>query len=56
MEVGDLVRNTFNGQTGIVVCEAEANGPHVVWRVIMNDGKIRRFQKYQVEVISATSR
>ena len=54
MNVSDLVRNTFNGQTGIVVCEAEANGPHVVWRVIMNDGKIRRFQKYQVEVINAS--
>ena len=54
MKVGDLVRNTFNGQTGIVVSEAEANGPHVVWRVIMNDGKIRRFQKYQMELINAS--
>ena len=28
MRAGDLIRNTFNGQTGIVVREAEANGPH----------------------------
>ena len=54
MQVGDLIRNTFNGQTGIVASEAEANGPHVVWRVIMNDGKIRRFQKYQMEVLNAS--
>ena len=52
MRAGDLIRNTFNGQVGIVVREAEANGPHVVWRVIMSDGKIRRFQKYQMEVVS----
>ena len=54
MSAGDLVRNPFNGQVGIVVSEAEANGPHVVWRVIMSDGKIRRFQKYQMEVVSAS--
>ena len=53
MKVGDLIRNTFNGQVGIVMGEAEANGPHVVWRVIMSDGKIRRFQKYLMEVVSA---
>ncbi len=54
MQVGDLVRNTFNGQVGIITGEAEADGPHVVWRVIMNDGKIRRFQKYQMELINAS--
>ena len=53
MQAGDLIRNTFNGQVGIIVREAEADGPHVVWRVMMSDGKIRRFQKYQMELISA---
>ena len=54
MQVGDLVRNTFNGQIGIIADTVETNGPWDVWRVIMNDGKIRRFQKYQMEVISAS--
>ena len=54
MKAGDLIRNTFNGQMGIVVREAEVNGPERVWFVTMSDGKIRRFQKYQMEVISAS--
>ena len=54
MNVGDLIRNTFNGQVGIVMREAEVNGPERVWFVTMSDGKIRRFQKYQMETISAS--
>ena len=54
MRVGDLVRNTFNGAVGIVISEAEANGPHVVWRVMLSDGTIRKFQHYQMELISAS--
>ena len=52
MRAGDLIRNTFNGQVGIVVREAKVNGPCPVWFVTMSDGKIRRFQKYQMEVVS----
>ena len=54
MQVGDLIRNTFNDQMGIVIREADVNGPERVWFVTMSDGKIRRFQKYQMEVISAS--
>ena len=52
MRAGDLVRNPFNGQVGIVVSEAEANGPHVVWRVLVDD-RVQKWQKYQMELISA---
>ncbi len=55
MQVGDLVRNPFNDQVGIVMREAHSlNGTERVWFVTMSDGKIRRFQKYQMEVLSAS--
>ena len=53
MQVGDLVRNSFNRQIGVILSEAEASGPHVVWRVLVN-GKVRKWQKYQMEVINAS--
>ena len=54
MQVGDLVRNSFNRQTGIILSEAALNGgPHVVWRVLVS-GKVQKWQKYQMEVISAS--
>ena len=53
MQVGDLVRNSFNRQTGVILSEAEASGPHVVWRVLVN-GKVRKWQKFQMRVISAS--
>ena len=51
MQVGDLVRNSFNRQTGVILSEAEASGPHVVWRILVN-GKVRKWQRFQMEVIS----
>ena len=53
MRVGDLVRNPFNGQTGVILSEAEANGPHVVWRVLAK-GTVLKWQKYQMEVVNAS--
>ena len=53
MQVGDLVRNSFNRQVGVILSEAEASGPHVVWRVLVN-GKVRKWQNYQMEVINAS--
>ena len=51
MKVGDLVRNPFNGHTGVILGEAEANGPHVVWRVLVKS-RVQKWQKYQMEIIS----
>ncbi len=51
MQVGDLVINSFNRQRGVILGDAEASGPHVVWRVLVN-GKVRKWQKYQMRVIS----
>ena len=53
MQVGDLVRNSFNRQTGVILGEAEASGPYVVWRVLVN-GKVRKWQRFQMETINAS--
>ena len=51
MNVGDLVRNSFNRQIGVVIGEAQVNGPCPVWNVVVN-GKLNKWQRYQMEVIS----
>ncbi len=51
MQVGDLVINCFNRQRGIILGIAEASGPHVVRRVLVN-GKVVKWQKFQMRVIN----
>ena len=51
MQVGDLVINCFNRQRGLIIGEADASGPHVVWRVLVNS-KVQKWQKFQMRVIN----
>ena len=53
MQVGDLVRNTFNGKVGIITGEAEVNGTCTVWFVLVS-GVLEKFQKFQMELISGS--
>ena len=48
---GDLVRNTFSGELGIIMGEAKVNGPYTVWLVLAS-GVLKKFQKFQMELVS----
>ena len=52
MQVGDLIRNTFNGEIGVIIGEAIVNGSCPVWNVMVN-GKLNKWQRFQMETISA---
>ena len=52
MKVGDLIRNTFSGKTGVIISEAIVNGPYTVWHVLI-DGRLQKYQKFQMELVSA---
>ena len=53
MQVGDLVRNSFNREIGVIIGEAKVNGPCPVWQVVAVNGKLRKWQRFQMETISA---
>ena len=52
MQVGDLIRNTFNGEIGVIIGEAKVNGPCPVWNVMVN-GNLNKWQRFQMEIINA---
>ena len=48
MQVGDLVRNSFNREIGVIIGEAKVNGPCPVWQVVAVNGKLRKWQRFQM--------
>ena len=53
MQVGDLIRNPFNGEIGVIIGEAVVSGQCLVWNVVVN-GKLNKWQAFQMEVINAS--